>query len=67
MTNKKDYLVAAYQDLNNWLDEMKEIQKPKVIELVKRSKLYAQAAEELSEEKINQFTDNLKHDLTLVS
>lgn len=63
MTNRKEYLVDIYQDLSNWLDEMKELQKPKVIELVKRAKLYAKAAENMSEEKVNQFTDNLKHDL----
>lgn len=63
MSNKKEYLMAVYQDLSNWLDEMKTIQKPKVTELVKRAKLYVEAAENMSEEKVNQFTDNLKHDL----
>jgi hypothetical protein len=63
MTNKKEYLMDIYQDLSNWLDEMKELQKPRVIELVKRAKLYAKSAENMSEEKVNQFTDNLKHDL----
>lgn len=63
MNNKKEYLMDVYKDLSNWLDEMSEIQKPKVIELVKRALLYAKAAEDMSEEKINQFTDNLKYDL----
>ena len=63
MINKKEYLVEIYQDLSNWLDEMKELQKPRVTELIKRAKLYAEAAENMSEEKINQFTDNLRHDL----
>lgn len=63
MTNKKEYLIEIYQDLSNWFEEMKEIQKPRVIELVKRAKLYANAVENMSEEKVNQFTDNLKHDL----
>lgn len=63
MTKKKEYLLDVYQDLSNWLEEMKELQKPKVIELVKQAKLYAKAAEDMSEEKINQFTDNVKHDL----
>jgi len=63
MINKKEYLVEIYQDLSNWLDEMKELQKPRVTELIKHAKLYAEAAENMSEEKINQFTDNLKHDL----
>ena len=63
MANQKEYLVEIYQDLSNWLDEMKELQKPKIIELVKQAKLYAKAAEDMSEEKVNQFTDSLKHDL----
>lgn len=63
MINKKEYLMEIYQDLNNWLDEMKELQKPKITELVKHAKAYAKAAENMSEEKINQFADNLKHDL----
>ncbi len=63
MTNKKEYLIDIYQDISNWLDEMKELQKPKIIELVTRAKSYAKAAENMSEEKVNQFTDNLKYDL----
>ncbi|WP_159821289.1 zinc ribbon-containing protein [Colwellia sp. 20A7] len=63
MANQKDYLTEIYQDLSNWLDEMTELQKPKIIELVKQAKLYAKAAEDMSEEKVNQFTENLKYDL----
>ena len=63
MTYKKEYLMELYQDISNWLDEMKSLQKPKVIDLVKRANAYAQAAENMSEEKIKQFTDNLKYDL----
>lgn len=63
MTDKKEYLMEVYQKLNDWLDEMKEIQKPRVNELIKQAKLYAKAAEGMSEEKLNQFADNLKHDL----
>jgi hypothetical protein len=63
MANQKDYLMEIYQDLSNWLDEMTEIQKPKIVELLKQAKLYAKAAEDMSEEKVNQFTENLKYDL----
>jgi len=63
MTNKKEYLMVIYQDLSNWLDEITALQKPKITELVKQAKLYAKAAEDMSQEKVNQFTDNLKHDL----
>jgi hypothetical protein len=63
MTNKTEYLVEIYQDLSRWLDEMKTLQKPRAIVLVKQAKLYAKAAGDMSEEKLNQFTNNLKHDL----
>lgn len=63
MSNKKGYLMEVYQELNNWLDEMKSIQKPKITQLVKQAKLYIEAAENMSQEKVNQFTDNLKYDL----
>jgi len=63
MDNKKEYLMEIYQELSNWLDEVKTLQKPRVTELVKLAKLYAKAAEHMSQEKVNQFTDNLKHDL----
>jgi len=63
MTKKKEYLMDVYQNLSNWLDEMKEIQKPRANELVKQAKLYAKAAEDMTEEKLHQFTDNLRYDL----
>ncbi len=63
MFKKNEYFVEVYQNLNAWLDEMKEIQKPHAIELIKQAKLYAKAIEELSEDKVKQFIDNLQYDL----
>ena len=63
MTEKKEYLMEVYQNLSDWLDEVKEIQKPRVDELIKQAKLYAKAAEGMTEDKLNQFTANLKYDL----
>jgi len=63
MTKKKEYLMDVYQNLSDWLDEMKEIQKPRVDELLKQAKLYAKTAEGMTEEKLTQFVDNLKYDL----
>ncbi|PCI57995.1 MAG: hypothetical protein COB45_01530 [Gammaproteobacteria bacterium] len=63
MTEKKEYLMEVYQNLSDWLDEMKELQKPRVNELIKQAKLYARAAEDMTEEKLHQFTDNLRYDL----
>lgn len=63
MTEKKEYLMEVYQSLSDWLDEMKEIQKPRINELIKQATSYAQTAEGMTEEKLNQFVDNLKYDL----
>lgn len=63
MTKNKEYLMDVYQSLSDWLDEMKEIQKPRVNELVNQANLYAKAAEGMTEEKLGQFVDNLKYDL----
>jgi len=63
MFEKNEYFVDVYQNLHAWLDEMKEIQKPHAVELVKQAKLYANAIETLSEDKLKQFIDNLHYDL----
>ncbi|MCW8832911.1 MAG: zinc ribbon-containing protein [Colwellia sp.] len=63
MIEKKEYLMEVYQNLNAWLNEAKEIQKPKINELLKQAKLYGKALGTMSEEKLSQFTDNLRHDL----
>lgn len=63
MTQQNDYFAEIYRKLNNWLVEVKVEQKPHIDEFIKQAKLYADAAETMSEEKLQQFTDNLKYDL----
>lgn len=63
MTQQNDYFAEIYRKLNNWLVEVKAEQKPHIDEFIKQAKLYADAAETMSEEKLQQFTDNLKYDL----
>lgn len=63
MTEKKEYLMEVYQGLSDWLDEMKEIQKPRINELVNQAKAYTKTAEGMTEEKLNQFVDNFTYDL----
>ena len=63
MSYPNDYFADIYQKLNGWLSEVKDTQKPHVDEFVKQAKLYANAAETMSEEKLHQFTENLKYDL----
>ena len=63
MSYSNDYFADIYQKLNGWLSEIKEEQKPHINEFIKQAKLYANAAETMSEEKLHQFTENLKYDL----
>ena len=55
--------MEVYQNLSDWLDEMKEIQKPRINELVNQAKAYTKTAEGMTEEKLNQFVDNFTYDL----
>lgn len=63
MTPQNDYFADIYRKLDEWLTEIKVEQKPHIDEFIKQAKLYANAAETMSEEKLQQFTDNLKYDL----
>lgn len=63
MTPQNDYFADIYRKLDEWLTEIKVEQKPHIDEFIKQAKLYANAAESMSEEKLQQFTDNLKYDL----
>ncbi|MBU2871086.1 zinc ribbon-containing protein [Colwellia sp. E2M01] len=63
MSQQNDYFADVYKKLNNWLVEMKIQQKPNIDEFIKQAKLYAGAIESMSEEKLQQFTANLKYDL----
>jgi len=63
MKQQNDYFADIYQKLNTWLNEVKEEQTPQINEFVKQARLYANAAETMSAEKLHQFTENLKYDL----
>ncbi|PKI16825.1 zinc ribbon-containing protein [Colwellia sp. 12G3] len=63
MSQQNDYFADIYRKLNDWLVEVKVEQKPHIDEFIKQAKLYASAAETMSEEKLQQFIDNLKYDL----
>lgn len=62
MTQQNDYFAEIYQKLNAWLNEVKEEQTPHLTEFIKQAKLYANAAETMSEEKLHLFAENLKYD-----
>ncbi len=65
MTSKKSKgFNGVLEQLSNWLDDVKEHEVTQMVELVEQAKLYAKAAESIPEEKVGQFVDNLKHDLS---
>lgn len=63
MSQQNDYVSDIYNKLNGWLNDVAAQQKPHIEQFVKQAKLYASAAETMSEEKLQQFTDNLRYDL----
>jgi len=63
MSQENDYFADIYRKLNDWLVEVKSEQKPNIDEFIKQTKLYVGTAESMSEEKLQQFIDNLRYDL----
>ncbi len=63
MSQQNDYFADIYQKLNSWLKGVQREQKPNIEEFIKQAKRYAIAAETMSEEKLQQFIENLKYDL----
>lgn len=63
MPKNNEYFVEMYSNLSAWLDEMAELQKPRINELLHQAKNYGKALEDMSEEKLKQFIDNLQYDL----
>ena len=58
-----DFFSQIYGRLSNWLTDVKRHELTHVVELVEHSKMLLRAAEQLPEEKIDQFVDNLVYDL----
>lgn len=63
MDNEKDYFNVIYRQLNEWFVEVKNQQGPTLKKFIAQAKEYAGAAEAMSEEKLQQFMQNLKYDL----
>jgi len=64
MTNKNNELDNIYQTLTRWLEDIKTHEITSMIDFIDHAKKYLTAAEALPEEKVGQFIDNLKYDLT---
>ncbi len=63
MNEPKNDLTKFYQQLTTWFNEVKEQQLTSLVEIIEQAKKYLSAAENLPEEKVKQFVDNLKYDL----
>ena len=53
-----------YQKINQWFEAIKTHEITDMVEWVEQAKAYIVAAESIPDEKIKQFIDNLKYDLT---
>lgn len=65
MSDEKAFIPErVYQQLTRWLADIKQHEVSQLVELIEQAKSYVKAAEALPEERINQFIENLKYDLS---
>ena len=63
MKSKHSVFQNLYQALVTWAEDVNQHEITDIVEGVEQSKLYLKAAEELPEEKVKQFIDNLRFDV----
>ena len=63
MKSKNSVFQKLYSALVTWAEDVNQHEITDIIEKVEQSKLYLQAAEQLPEDKVKQFIDNLRFDL----
>jgi len=63
MKSKKSVFQKLYQALVVWAEDVNKHEITNIVENIEQSKLYLQAAEQLPEDKVKQFIDNLRFDL----
>lgn len=63
MKSKNSVFQDLYQALVIWAEDVNQHEITDIVEKVEQSKLYLQAAEQLPEEKVKQFVDNLRFDI----
>jgi hypothetical protein len=63
MKTKNSVFQDLYQALVTWADDVNQHEITDFVEKVEQSKLYLQAAEQLPENKVKQFVDNLRFDI----
>ena len=59
----KNMFADFYQNLAEWLTDVKKNEVTQAVELIEHAKVLVKAAEEIPEEKIKQFIENFKYDL----
>lgn len=62
-THTSNFAEKAYENIANWLADIKEHELTSIIEVVEQAKQYLLAAEALPEQKVSQFAENLRFDL----
>jgi len=63
MADYKEKFEQVNQKLADWLQDVKEHELTDFIEVINKAKEYVKKSEEMSEQKTDQFIDNLKFDL----
>ena len=63
MKSENSIFQTLYQAVVTWAEDVNQHEITDIVEKVAQSKLYLQAAEQLPEEKVKQFVDNLRFDL----
>mgnify|MGYP000600767189 FL=1 len=63
MKTENSVFQKLYQAVLVWAEDINQHEITDMIEKVEQSKLYLQAAEQLPEDKVKQFVDNLRFDI----
>ena len=63
MAQEKSVISNLYNNMADWLEDVREHEVTQIVEFVEQFKTYAKAAESIPEEKVKQFVDNFEHDL----
>ncbi|OKY24598.1 MULTISPECIES: zinc ribbon-containing protein [Thalassotalea] len=60
---KKDRFSDFYQDMSDWITDVKKHEVTQIVELVEQAKSILLAMEQLPEDRVKQFVANFKYDL----
>jgi hypothetical protein len=63
MTDRNTLFSELYQNINLWIEDVKQHELTHAVEIIEQAKLYFVAAERIPEEKVAQFIDSFRYDL----